>query len=304
MCVFVLASAPITAYKGTTEDGVFASDFATDFPTAKAKDKEAARSQVGPAGIAFSKGGKRLFVIDEGDSCLYRFNAKKGGAAGSGRTKLACYSSTPGGAGYSGITFDKSGKRLFISQQTPGGIYEVDVKTGAVKQKIADLPGVGNLAVSPVTGDLFAAQATSSGDILRFRFRAVNSVSTDTKMEKSLKVNQQSLPHSMSRNASGSYASPIEVLSKQLYSRIAPNVGKKSMAFDPYGMLYVTDSDTIFTIPLSRRPSAKNYRLISGLKDVNGITISPDFKKLFVNHNSGSITEIDLATLKRRKIFR
>jgi len=444
--------APVAAYRGLLENPFQAKDFVTSLPV---------KGEIGPAGMAFV--GDYLYVLDHSSSCLYRFSAAHGGSAGgNSRSALACYDQTPGGAGYTGISADASGQRLFLAQQEPGSVFEVDPETGHVIDTVASgMPGVSALAADQVYGDLFAVQSSADKEdtVFKFRFRSVptkRSKKINRKLRrrrgpksrrarkvrrrilkrrrllrkklrrrakaKARRAHRNRLQHYISyadqkaaaANGTSTTAAPVaksakprrvrrlrkkralkarlrkrkaavrrrrlarkaqrrkaalkraalkktqptavrkisprtalrkqralakrtaerktaarvaarrrayrdssqagaeadtgrwstKVVIKRIYSRLMLQGGKKVMASAQDGTLYVASNDAIVTIPFSRRQLAPNYRIITGLKDIAGITVSSDKKRLMVNHRGGKITEINLTNMTSREILR
>jgi len=125
------------------------------------------RSQsAGPSGLAFAPDG--LYVVDEGNSCVYKFDSKTGGVASQA---LTCFRE---GSGYSGIASDSAGN-LFIAQKNPGAVLQLG-RDGKVARTIAsNIPGASKLAIDGIKGDLFVA----GNEPAVFRFKSLNSATPE-----------------------------------------------------------------------------------------------------------------------------
>lgn len=85
---------------------------------------------MGPSGIAFK--GDQIYVVNDANGCIYRFGKNGGSASADKSFVLQCLPDKMAGSGYSGIAFDKRKERLFIAQQDPGSIIEVNPENGQV----------------------------------------------------------------------------------------------------------------------------------------------------------------------------
>lgn len=148
--VVVLAVVGVLALAGNAQGyqaapGWTASDYVTGFSFDAAS--------AGPSGLAFDSHGN-LFVTAEGSGTLHKV-PPGGGTADS--TKLREYG---GGAG---LAFDKSG-HLYLAGGYMHNIVELNPATGAVIRTVVDgLPCPDELAVDPISGDLFVSNVSCAG---------------------------------------------------------------------------------------------------------------------------------------------
>ncbi len=148
LCVLVIGA---TAFVGTTDPKFRTTNFISGLPS---------NGKVGASGMVFQK--ENMFVMDGGNSCLYRFDASKGGVTSAA---LNCYNDM--GGGFKGLALDMSG-RLFVAHSSQGVVLELNPNDGKVVRRAAEnIPGASNVAVDVVGGDLFVTGSDDS--IYRFR---------------------------------------------------------------------------------------------------------------------------------------
>jgi hypothetical protein len=128
-----------------TAPGWTASDYVTGFSFDA--------GSAGPSGLAFDSHGD-LFVTAMGSGTIHKVPPGGGTAAS---TKLREYG---GGAG---LAFDKSG-RLYMAGSYLHNIVELNPATGDVIRTVVDgLPCPDELAVDPISGDLFVSNVFCAG---------------------------------------------------------------------------------------------------------------------------------------------
>jgi DNA-binding beta-propeller fold protein YncE len=147
------SAVPAFAYQ---TNGVAVSDFATGFDTVGTS-----AGKLGPIGIALDHKG-RLFVTDQADGWLYRFD-NTGGTASSA-TRLG---SAPLGGRPAGLAFDASDHLYVVRFQTKD-VLQVDPETGQVLRTVVrGLSCPFGLAPDPVSGDLFVTEPSCNSNVMR-----------------------------------------------------------------------------------------------------------------------------------------
>ncbi len=198
---------------------------------------------------------KFIYVVDDQDSCLYRSDLK--GSSVSKEARLACYDQNPGGFGYSGLVFDKKG-RLFISQRSPGSVFEISPNTGEVVRTIVTgIPGASHLAADPLNGDLFLSH--DHGGISRLD-------DIDSKAPRQ---------------------EPYAIVDEEV----------EGLAFSSSGNLYSASKEALYKVRFStrrRQQPMKAKRIVLGLGDASGIAIAHDGESVIVSHMSGQVTNVDV----------
>jgi RHS repeat-associated protein len=237
-------SATTTSQPTTT--GFNAQPFATEFPES---------SGLGPIGLTFDR-ADNLLVTDPNNGQLYKFGPE-GGVASSAQV------GTGGVGGLLGIAFSKSG-RLYGATSTnlggAGSVVELDPATGsAIRTVVTGLANVDGLALDPLSGDLFASNASGGGITRISGFEGPG-------------------PISESSYAAGPY---------------------DGMVFGPDGTLFAAQYPTgIVKIAGTNQPQPAAVTNIASIPNADGIALfapppGQPVTRLAVNRNDGIITEVD-----------
>src|SRR3954447_18590247 len=136
-------------------NGVAVSDFATGFQTVGTS-----AGRLGPIGIAVDHQG-RVFVTDQGDGWLYRFD---GPGSADAAHRLG---SAPLGGRPAGLAFDAN-DNLYVVRFQPKDVLQVDPNTGAVLRTVVkNLDCPFGLAPDPISGDLFLTEPRCNSNVMR-----------------------------------------------------------------------------------------------------------------------------------------
>lgn len=265
-----------------------AQDFATGFVTNNAVNG------TGPIGLTFSpytNNNSTLYVGDIIQNQIYTFPMRGSWPY----TPGSPIDSTPVSNRYkslNGLTFGPDGK-LYAALQWDvppghapwevGAVVELDPVTGAFKRWVAYVPGATGLAVNPVDGNIYVSDNEDS---------EIYQVSNYTNADMSVLTGPQAT------------VTPWESIGYP-----------DGMTFDPAGNLYVASENAgslgsggAFEFPWTGSKNGPRTYL-GNVAEPDGIALSlntanpskPGF--VFVNQNSGSITEINLSTLGQTLIF-
>src|SRR5208283_3876462 len=131
---------PCNIGPGMAAAGFAVKTFASGFPNT---------SCLGPIGLAFDPNGN-LLVGDYSTGVLYKF-PPQGGVAGP-----ATEVGNTGIVSLDGLAFTRDG-RLYASDQADNTVVELDPNTGTVLRTVAKVAFATDLAVDPLSGDLFAS---------------------------------------------------------------------------------------------------------------------------------------------------
>ena len=252
--VCLAQSTAVAAPGAKTLEGFKALDFISGFP------------KKGQLSFSFSE--QFVYVLDDGNSCLYKFDAKGGTVTEHKEHILQCYNKDSDGKGYAGIALDNVGN-VFITQKSPGKVFEVNANTGKVMRQVARLPGATAAATDLKRNELYVAAAKKGKSSAIYRFRQLRHPSHSPR--------------------------------QSLYARLPGTPTKMAIAGD--GTIYATVGSVVYKVPYHRKGAVEPSVLLDSIEELSAIAIGPADTKIVVSNAKGEITTINTDTLEKKTIL-